>query len=254
MRIRVLGCSGAEFPNSNLPAFLIDETILLDAGTIGAVLNEEDQWKIRHILLTHAHLDHIIGIPFLLDNIVIRNKDHNVKVISIPEVLKTLKDNLFNDRVWPDFTKIPSPENPVLRLEEVRYGKPFKVDGYRIEPLKVNHPVPAVGYIIEKGGKRFLYTGDTGPTDAIWREVNKGYLNAIIIEVSFPNRMKELAINTGHLTPRMLADELRKIDILPQRIFITHPKPQYYRKIKDEIEKLKINGIVILSDKMVIGI
>lgn len=254
MRIRVLGCYGAEFPNSNLTAFLIDENILLDAGTIGAVLNENDQWKVRYILLTHAHLDHIMGIPFLLDNIVIKNKRHKVKVIGVRETLRTLKDHLLNNSVWPDFTKIPDSKSAVLRLIDIRYGIPFKINSYRIIPFKVNHSVPAAGYIIERDGKRLLYTGDTGPGGDTWKEANKRYLDAIIIEVSLPNRMKGLAINTGHLTPQLLAEELKKIDVLPKKIFITHPKPQYYKKIKEEIAKLRISAIEMLSDRMVIDI
>lgn len=254
MKIEVLGSSGAQFPGSNLPAFLIDGSILLDAGTIGIALNEDAQWKIRYILLTHAHLDHIIGIPFLLDNIIIKNKRHHVKVISIPGVLRAIKTNLFNNKVWPDFTKIPSPENPVLILEGIRYGRPFKIDSYRITPLKVNHSIPAVGYIIEKGGKRLLYTGDTGPTSEIWEEAKKGYLDAIIIEVSLPNRMVKNAINIGHLTPGLLAEELRKMAILPRKIFLTHTKPQYLKEIKEEIAKLRINDIEMLSDRMIIEI
>ncbi len=254
MRIRVLGCSGAEFPNSNLPAFLIDETILLDAGTIGAVLNEEDQWKIRHILLTHAHLDHIIGIPFLLDNIVIKNKKHQVTVMGVDDTLKTLKDHLLNNKIWPDFTKIPSKDSSVLRLENVKYEKPFNINSHRITPLKVNHTVPAAGYIVESKGKRLLYTGDTGPTDEALKKTLTGYIDAIIIEVSLPNNMRRLAINTGHLTPELLANELNKFDALPKRIFITHPKPQYYKMIKEEIIGLNIEETEMLTDRMVIDI
>jgi len=254
MKIRVLGSFSAQFPNSNLPAFLIDEDILLDAGTIGMALDEDEQSKIRYILLTHAHLDHIIGIPFLLDNMVIKNKGDHVKVIGIRETLKSIKEGLFNNRVWPDFTRIPSPENPVLVFEDISPRETFKIDNYRITPISVNHSLPGVGYIIERDRERILYTGDTGPTDEIWREANKGYLNAIIVEVSLPNQMENLAVNTGHLTPKMLAGELRKIDVLPQRIFITHPKPQFYKEIKRQIQNMKINGIEMLSDGMAIEI
>ena len=99
MKIEVLGCSGAEFPGHNPPGFLIDGKILLDAGTIGASLSENAQWKIRHIVVSHAHLDHIRGIPFLADNIIIKNKRHNVTVIGIAPVLKSLKNNLLNNKI-----------------------------------------------------------------------------------------------------------------------------------------------------------
>jgi cAMP phosphodiesterase len=111
MKIMVLGCSAVELPNSNLTSFLIDGKLLLDAGTIGSALDESAQWKIKYVLLTHAHLDHIKDIPFFADNISMHNINHSVTVMSIPSVIRALKKHLFNDVVWPDFTKIPSPEN-----------------------------------------------------------------------------------------------------------------------------------------------
>ena len=105
MKLRVLGCSGAEFPGFHPPGFLIDDTLLMDAGTIGSVLNENEQWKIRNIIITHAHLDHIRGIPFLADNIIIKQKNHSVTVMSIPSVIKTIMQNLLNDKVWPDLDR-----------------------------------------------------------------------------------------------------------------------------------------------------
>ncbi|MBI5188951.1 MAG: 3',5'-cyclic-nucleotide phosphodiesterase [Nitrospirae bacterium] len=247
MKLKVIGSSGAEFPGHNPSAFLIDDCILLDAGTIGASLNEAAQWKIRDILITHAHLDHIRGIPFLADNLIIKNKKHSVTVISISNVLMTLKKNLLNNKIWPDFTNISAASSPVLILKAVSPGRPFKINSYTIIAYKVNHSVPAVGYIVEdRKGKRFLYTGDTGPTDTIWKAA-KGICCAII-EVSFPNRLEVMAIKTGHLTTGLLMKEINKMESLPEKILITHPKPQYLKQIKKEIEGLRMNNIKILKD------
>ena len=248
MRLRVLGSSGAEFPGFNPPAFLIDDSLLLDAGTIGAVLGEAAQWKIRHILITHAHLDHIRGIPFLADNIIIKNKKHSVTVSGIPQVLDTLKKSLFNGRVWPDFTVIPSVEGAVLKLHSVRPERPFRINSYTITAYKVTHSVPAAGYVIENSaGRRLLYTGDTGPTGRIWRAMSRA-VHAAVIEVSMPNRMKEMAVLTGHLTAGLLKEELKKMMCLPERILITHPKPQYLAQIKKEVAALGMKNISILRD------
>jgi ribonuclease BN (tRNA processing enzyme) len=249
MKIRVLGCSAAELPKLNLPSFMIDGDILLDAGTIGTVLDESEQWKIKHIFLTHAHLDHIKDIPFFADNIAISKKNHHVSIMSIPEVIQALRDNLLNDVVWPDFTKIPTPDNPIIRLKKIDSGKRFKVGSYKFTAYKVNHTVPAVGYLIEdKRKKRLLYIGDTGPSDTIWESLYKKRIHCLIIEVSFPNRFKDLALKTKHLTPRLLALEMKKLEILPDNIFITHFKPQYRDMIKEELKMLKINNIKILQD------
>lgn len=249
MKMQVLGCSAAELPGSRLSSFLIDEKILLDAGTIGSVLDESEQWKIKHVLLTHAHLDHIKDLPFFADNISINNKKQHVTVISIPKVIHALKSNLFNDVVWPDFTKIPTAENPIIRLESIETEKTFRVDGYKITAYNVNHTVPAVGYVIDdKRGRKLLYTGDTGPNKTIWNSFNDAHIHGIIIEVSLPNRYKNIALETGHLTPGLLKTELDMMLNLPDTIFITHTKPAYKKRVREELENLNINNIKILRD------
>lgn len=248
MKLRVLGSSGAEFPGFNPPAFLLDDSLLLDAGTVGAVLREDSQWKIRNILITHAHLDHIRGIPFLADNIIIKNKKHSVSVFGIRQVLDALKKSLLNDKVWPDFTSIPNKENAVLRLKPIVPGRAFKINSYTITAYKVSHSVPAAGYVIENSkGRRLLYTGDTGPTDEIWRALSKP-VHTAIIEVSMPSSMKEMAVLTGHLTAGLLKKEIKKMKTLPEKILITHPKPQYLKRIKKEVSNLGLKNIKILKD------
>ena len=247
MKLKVIGSSGGEFPGHNLSAYLIDDKMLLDAGTIGATLREPSQWRIRTILITHAHLDHIKGIPFLADNLVIKNKAHSVTIISMQSVLTALKKNLLNNRIWPDFTIISAASRPVLVLKSLSPGKPLKIHGYTITAYKVNHSVPAVGYIIEDPeGRRLLYSGDTGPTEALWKAAQ--HINCAIIEVSFPNHMKHLAMKTGHLTPELLLKEVRKIECPPEKIFITHPKPLYLKQIRREIKGLPLRHLAFLKD------
>lgn len=247
MILRVLGASGAEFPGFNPPAFLIDGAFLLDAGTIGAVLDEDAQWDIRDILLTHSHLDHIRGIPFLADNIIMKNKKHSVTIMGIPATLDTLKTHLLNGTVWPDFTKIPNAENPVLKLKPITLNKAFKLNGYKFTAYHVSHTVPAVGYVVESpDGRRLLYTGDTGPSNEIWRAAAKP-LHAAIIEVSMPNDMHDMAILTGHLTADLLEVELAKMKLQPDMILITHPKPQHLKVIEAELKALKRKSIRLLK-------
>lgn len=249
MKIQVLGCSAVEFPDARLSSFLIDETILLDAGTIGSVLNEEQQWKIKHVLLSHAHLDHIKDLPFFADNISIRNKKKHVTVISIRNVIDALKNNIFNDVVWPDFTKIPDAENPIIRFENIETEKTFYVDGYKITAYNVNHVVPAVGYVIEdKGGTKLLYTGDTGPNKKIWSALDGAHIHGAIIEVSFPDSFKEKALKTGHLTPELLKSQLDIMVSQPDIIYVTHTKPAYQKRVNAELKKQNIKNVKILKD------
>lgn len=247
MILKVLGSSGAEFPGYNPPAFLIDDKMLLDGGTIGSKLNEREQWDIENILITHSHLDHVKGIPFLADNIIIKNIPHSITLFGIKETLEALRENLLNDKLWPDFTKISAAIEPVIKLKNISAGISFKVGAYVISAYRVNHTVPAVGYIVRDATDRvLLYTGDTGPTDEIWETADK--LTAVIVEVSFPNSMEELARKTGHLTARLLAGELDKIRNFPERVFITHPKPQYIDQIRKETGEIKKGNIEMLKD------
>ncbi len=249
MELRVLGCAGAELPDFRPPAFLLDKQLLLDAGTIGSVLSEEEQLNIRNIFITHSHLDHIRSIPALADNIIIKNISHTVSVYSSAKVISALQNHLFNNIIWPDFTKIPSIDSPVIKFMTINPYQEYIVNDYAITAVPVNHTVPTVGYVVKSGGKTLVYTGDTGPTDEIWAYCSG--VDALIVEVSFPDSMKDLAQLTKHLTASMLVDELAKIKILPRRILITHPKPQYYDRIFTEVGALTIPGVEVLRDGLV---
>ena len=255
MKIKVIGCSGAEMPGHNAPGFLLDDEIIFDAGSITSVLDEKAQLKIKHIFITHAHLDHIRSIPFLADNIVLGDKEKKVTIYSISQVITTIKKHLFNSAVWPDFTIIPNPDDAILNLVKLKVASSLSINGYTITPYKVNHPVPAVGYLVEDGGnRRFFYTGDTGPTPGTWKKVGDRKIDCLIIDVSFPNSMREMAITTGHLTPELLREEVAKMHSVPGSIYITHPKPQYFRTVRKELDKLKIRNLRVLREGEIIRI
>lgn len=247
MIFKVLGSAGAEHPGYNLPAVLVDKKLLLDGGTICSSLHVDEQKQINNILLTHSHLDHMKGIPFFADNIVLKYKRHGVSVFGLRETLSTLRKNLLNNELWPDFTKISTSIEPVITFRNVISGRAIQVDGYTITAQRVNHTVPAVGYIVrDKTGKSLMYTGDTGPTDKIWKIQDT--LNAIIVEVSFPSTMETLARKTGHLTPRLLMKELKKLRNFPDQVFIIHFKPQYFDRIKNELGRIRNRKIKLLKD------
>lgn len=249
MKIKVLGCSGAEFPGNRPPSFLLNGNILFDTGSLTNVLDIKAQLKIDHIFITHSHLDHIMGIPFLADNLIFEKKWHKVNIISISHVIKVIKRSLLDGSIWPDFTVIPNRYEGILTMVEIKPGRSLKIDHYSITPYPVNHSVPAAGYLVEDRSKRrFFYTGDTGPTGATWEEIGDKKIHCLIIEVSFPNRMEALAIKIGHLTPRLLKKELLKIKHRPEKILITHPKTQFLKTIKRELQRLDIKNIRLLKD------
>ena len=255
MKIKVLGCAGAEFPGHNPPGFLLDDEILFDAGSLTNILDEKAQIKIKNIFVTHAHLDHIRGIPFLADNIIIGHWKRRVTLLSIRSVLRAIKKNLLNHSMWPDFTVIPHHRNAVLKLKHLTPGESIKVNAYSVTPYRVHHSVPATGYLVEDTkGKRLFYTGDTGPSDVTWKKLGGKKIHCLIIETSFPNKMEKMAMITGHLTARLLKKELSKIQPLPERIYITHPKPQYLETIRRELEQLRILNLRMLTDGETISV
>lgn len=249
MKVLVLGSAGSEGPGRNPPAFLIDDFLLMDAGTVALSLDREAQCRVTHIFLTHAHLDHIKGIPFLVDNLALMTRSCQVLILSGAEVLADLKENLFNNRIWPDFTTIPNKQNPVMRYQAISTLSPIAVRDYRIHAVKVNHSVPSYGYLIEDRVKGTLvYTGDTGPTEDIWKQMRDFDARALIIEVSFPDSMRDLARASGHLTPSLLSEELSKMHTIPERIYISHLKPQYRAQIEAQLTELSGVHLAVLED------
>jgi ribonuclease BN (tRNA processing enzyme) len=245
MKLRVLGNAGAELPNFRPTALLIDDAVLLDAGTIGAVLNPDEQFLLKAILISHAHHDHILGVPALAENLAIKNTKNSLALVSTKKILSSVRRHVFNNVIWPDFTKIPL-ASPVLRYIEITPKKTMELYGYSIEAVPVDHTVPSVGYILRKDGRALLYTGDTGPTKRIWGKAKN--ITSLIIEVSFPNRMEQIALQTGHLTPFLMKKELEKMKKIPPAIFVTHFKPQFYEEIKAEVAGLNLENVALLEE------
>jgi len=245
MNLRVLGCAGAELPTFYPTALLVDETVLLDAGTIGAVLNLDEQLSLKAILITHAHHDHIRAIPALAENLAIEKSPDSLALVSTKEILDTIRRHVFNNVIWPDFTKLPS-SNPVLKFIDITPGTAMALNGYSIKAVPVNHTVPTIGYLLRKEGSSLLYAGDTGPTNKIWEEAND--ITSLVVEVSFPNRLERMALETGHLTACLMRKELDKMKTLPSLIYVTHLKPQYHAEIRAELEGLNLENMTIFVD------
>ncbi|MDR3568319.1 MAG: 3',5'-cyclic-nucleotide phosphodiesterase [Syntrophobacteraceae bacterium] len=249
MEISILGSAGSEAPGQNSPAFLIDGCLLLDGGTVGLALDRIARCSITHVLLTHAHLDHFKGIPFLLDNLVAVNPACNLQLISGKEVIADIRKHIFNNRIWPDFSVIPDPRNSILSYRVISTRRPEVIGDYKILATRVNHTVPAYGYLVEHvSGPSLLYTGDTGPTEAIWKRMRGHDVKALIVEVSFPNEMMSFALTTGHLCPSLLEAELQKMAAIPDKIYISHLKAPFRAKIESELARIPHVSLELLEE------
>jgi ribonuclease BN (tRNA processing enzyme) len=238
MRLRVLGCSGSIGGQQHrTTSFLVDHDILIDAGTGVGELSLAELTLIDHIFITHSHLDHVDSIAFFLDSVgALRPKP--VTVYATGPTIEILKRNLFNWDIWPDFTVIPTPEEPFMRYREIAVGSVIELNGRKITALPAIHTVPAVGYLLDSGKSSLVFSGDTGPNDGLWDIVNRTEnLKYLIIETAFSDKDRRLAELAKHLCPSMLGEELAKL-ARPAEVYITHLKPSEIELTMQEIEEL----------------
>ena len=234
MRFEILGCSGGIGASLRTTAFLVDEDILIDAGTGATDMSLSRLAKVDHVFLTHSHLDHIAAIPWIVDTVgSARNKP--LVVHALDATIRTLKDHIFNWRIWPDFTKIPSAEAPYLVFESMTVGTAIQLGTRTIQSVASNHVVPSVGYWINSGENSLIFSGDTSSSDALWDVANRcGNLRYLLIETAFANRDRQVADASKHLYPTRLAEELKKFSGRAD-VYITHMKPGEEHAIMAEI-------------------
>jgi len=254
MKIRVLGCYGGQLLGFHLTSFLVNDTILLDAGSPTEILTLEEQSKIKHIFLSHTHLDHIKDIAFLADNRSLKRWSGDphasaITIHSLQENLDTLSIHFLNNIVWPDFTKIPTKKDGILKTQAFKSEEVIEVDGIKITPIRVEHPVPCTGFLLDKGGAQVIFTADTGHTERIWEIANQQpNLKALIIDCSFPNSCEELADINGHLTPQGMVQELNKLDNLGSfPVYLYHMKPEVLTEMAAEVEAENIPHLRMLT-------
>lgn len=246
MKMRVLGCSGAIARDLRTTSFLLDENLLVDAGTGVGDLTLEEMQAVDHVLLTHSHLDHIAALPLMVDAVAAR-RGSPLRVHALQATIDALKTHVFNNVIWPDFSSIPTPERPFIRFYPLQTGQTTWLAGKQVEVLPATHSVPAVGYAVRGGsGGNWVFTGDTAHNPALWARLNQMDVAMLVIETAFSNREARLAERSQHLCPQSLAAELECIEagrIYP--IYLTHVKPDQRELIMGEIEQMKRSGSLV---------
>jgi cAMP phosphodiesterase len=241
MRLRVLGCYGGNIPGHGMTSFLVNDTLALDAGWVSGALSLKEQVKVKDVLISHSHLDHTCSLPFLIDN-NFSAPGFALRIYAIPEVIASMKNHLFNNHTWPDFTCLPNDLTPVLKLVEIQPEHAFVVNGLSVRAVHVSHIVPTTGYILEDKRGAIAFSSDTGPTRRFWEVVNTvKRLRAVITEASFPNELQELANVSGHLTPQTLEPELRKLE-RDVPVYLYGAKPKHLDTIKRQLKGIKRKG------------
>jgi len=235
MRIRILGCSGGIGAGSRTSSMLIDDDVLIDAGTGIGDLSLSELQSIRHVFLTHAHLDHIAGLPMLIDCIFDENFETPLTVYAREETLRAIKTHVFNDVIWPDFGRLPSAEKPMLRYAVCSPGDTVTIGHRDFYAIDVMHSVPSLGFTVKNSGGVFAVSGDTRTNQTLWPVLNKcDELKVLVIEVSFPNEMADLADKAGHYCPRTMTADLKQLQTKPE-IWLTGMKPGQEEVILEQV-------------------
>lgn len=236
MKLRVLGCSGGiGGRHLRTTSFLVDQDILIDAGTGAAELSVAELAAIDHVFLTHAHLDHILALPLMIDAVADRRQKPLV-VHAIPAVIEALRQHIFNWSIWPDFTRLPDAEQPFMRFAPLEIGVAVELGERRISALPVSHTVPAVGYCLDSGVGSLAFSGDTGPSAEFWMALNGiQNLRYLLIECAFSNQEARLAEASKHMCPQILGEQLGRLR-QPCEVLITHLKPGDIERTLREIE------------------
>lgn len=238
MHVRVLGCSGSIAHGCRTSSFLVDDDLLIDAGTGVGDLTLDEMARIDHILLSHSHLDHVLGVPLLADSVMRRRGARGpIQVHALPETLAVLREHVFNDLLWPDFTRLPRASEPVLALRPIAVGERFVLGraGRAVDVLPARHSVPACGFAVQAAsGRQWVYTGDTGPNPALWAALAHHEVAQLVIEVAFGEGDRLLASRSGHHCPSSLASELAQAPAGAE-LLLTHLKPGEHITIEAEL-------------------
>ena len=244
MQIRVLGCSGSIAAGNRTTSFLVDDDMLIDAGTGVGDLTLDELTRIDQIFLSHSHLDHVLAVGLLADSVARRRATLGrppIGVHALALTLDALRAHVFNGVIWPDFSRLPDEANPVLKFVPIAVGEVLDFGGRSIEVLPASHTVPAVGFAAmdtrEPGRGAWVFSGDTGPNPVLWERLAQMRVSSLVIETAFADEEIELARISRHLSPALLGLELACLD-QPADVFITHIKPGELDVVMAEIGRL----------------
>lgn len=254
MKLRVLGCHGGTTRDHKSVSFLIDEHLALDAGSLASGLSLADQSALETVLVTHPHIDHIGDLGTICDS-----RTHldlpSLVVAGMDTTLEALRSHFFNDVLWPDFTRIRGVRENVARMQTIEAEETLHYRDLTVHAIPVDHSIPSCGFVVSKGETTLAYSGDTGPTRRFWDWLNGlTHVDALITEISFPDRMHELAARSGHLTPESLLGELDKLEHDRTPVFVYGFKPAFADEIRMALEERGDRRIRILKEDQVLQV
>lgn len=239
--------NGQASPRQHLACFVIDDCVAIDAGSLAMAADATQKKQIRDVVLTHAHLDHIAGLPLYIDDLFATIR-RPIQIFAADEIIEVLERDIFNWSVYPRFSELENSHGKVMQYRPYQPNRDFAVQHLNFKAVQVNHKVPCFGLIVSDGKSKFAITSDTAAMDEFWTVVNEERdISTILIECSFPNELEELANISYHLTPRLLKKELEKLTNRNCLVYVINLKPTYRDEIVEELMKMKIENLQILE-------
>jgi ribonuclease BN (tRNA processing enzyme) len=235
-----IDAEGRASPEQRLSCFVVDGCVAIDAGSIAIGLCAEERARVRDVIVTHPHMDHVATLPIFVDDLF-GFLEEPVRVHATEEVCALLERDVFNGTVYPPFQHFDNGRTRVMQFVPFEVGEAFPVAHLRVQAVPVSHIVPTVGLVVSDGERTLAFSSDTSATEEFWRLVNREpRLDALLIEASFPNSLKRLADVSGHLTPEALGAELRKLTHEDMDILAMHLKPSFRLQLVEELEALGV--------------
>jgi ribonuclease BN (tRNA processing enzyme) len=245
MKVVILGSSGSD-PGARqyVSSYLINDSIAVDAGCLGFYGSPEQQARVEHVLLTHAHMDHTTSLPIFIENAWTPSPDCPC-IYGSPQTLDSIQRSIFNNEVWPDFVALSETMPPFLRLKTLQPEVSVDIAGLTVTPVPVDHTIPTFAYVVQSGGTAVIFGADSAPTTRLW-EVARATpgLRAVFLEASFPNRLSSLAQVSRHLTPELFGREAAKVPA-GVRVIAVHMKVRYRSEIQCELNSLGLPFVEI---------
>ncbi len=237
MKLEILGCSGDVTGGRRTTAYLVDDRVLFDAGTVTDVLAPARSRQISHVFLSHIHLDHVKGLCFLSEELSMEG-DRSIAVLGDGRVIEALSLHVFNNALWPNFTCLEDKEHPIVRTQAMEALVYTAAHELRVKAVPVNHRIPTTGFIIKEGEETVILTSDTGVTGELWEMARKeNNLKFIVAHVAFPDRLSSLAQRAGHMTPSVLFDRIDTFRLHHVPFYVAHMKSMFEEEIRDELAK-----------------
>ena len=232
--------NGVATQHQHLCCLVINNQVTIDAGSLAMAASEEQKKNIRDVILTHAHLDHIAGLPLFIDDLF-ATLESPIRIHGLPEVIKALDQHIFNWVIYPKFSELKNRFGEILSYQEFSTNEPFEICGITFKAVDVNHKVPSAGFVVSDSSSKIAISSDTSEMETFWEIINaEKDLKALLIECAFPNELEEIADSSHHLTPSKLANELTKFKHQNCPVYVTNIKPRYREMVLAELASLKL--------------